>query len=140
MCYHNISDWDWDGKNSANNQPCQCALKSIILYHQWLSGKESTCQCRRRGFDPWVRETLWRKKWQPAAVFLPEKSHGWKSLVGYSLWGCKRVGQNLATKQQQQQAPLELKFLSTFHPSATDETVWLQQELVPGCSVKTQFL
>ena len=54
------------------------------------------------------------------------------SLVGYSLWGCKRVGQNLATKQQQQQAPLELKFLSTFHPSATDETVWLQQELVPG--------
>ena len=52
--------------------------------------------------------------------------------MGYSLWGCKRVGQNLATKQQQQQAPLELKFLSTFHPSATDETVWLQQELVPG--------
>ena len=20
----------------------------------WLSGKESACQCRRRGFDPWV--------------------------------------------------------------------------------------
>ena len=19
----------------------------------WLSGKESTCQCRRHGFDPW---------------------------------------------------------------------------------------
>ena len=27
----------------------------------WLSGKESACQCRRRGFDPWVK----RSKWQP---------------------------------------------------------------------------
>ena len=22
----------------------------------WLSGKESTCQCRRNGFDPWSRK------------------------------------------------------------------------------------
>ena len=22
----------------------------------WLSGKETTCQCRRLGFDPWVGE------------------------------------------------------------------------------------
>ena len=22
----------------------------------WFSGKESTCQCRRCGFDPWVRK------------------------------------------------------------------------------------
>ena len=22
----------------------------------WISGRESTCQCRRSGFDPWVRE------------------------------------------------------------------------------------
>ena len=29
----------------------------------------------------------WRRKWQPTPVFLPGKSHGWKSLVGYSLWG-----------------------------------------------------
>ena len=29
----------------------------------------------------------WRRKWQPTPVFLPEKSHGQKSLVGYSPWG-----------------------------------------------------
>ena len=29
------------------------------------------------------------------------KSHGQRSLVGYSPWGCKRVGQDSATKQQQ---------------------------------------
>ena len=41
------------------------------------------------GFDPWVRKILWRRKWQPTPVLLPGKSHGWKSLVGYSPWGRK---------------------------------------------------
>ena len=46
---------------------------------RWLSGKELTCQCRRRkryGFHPWVRKFPWRKKWQPTLLFLPWKSHG----------------------------------------------------------------
>ena len=37
----------------------------------WLSGKESACQSRKHGFDPWVRKILWRGKWQPTLVFLP---------------------------------------------------------------------
>ena len=56
---------------------------------QRLSGKESTCQRRRPGFDPWVRKIPWRRKWQPTPVFLPGKSHGQRSLAGYSPWGCK---------------------------------------------------
>ena len=31
----------------------------------------------------------WRRKWQPTPVLLPGKSHGRRSLVGYSPWGCK---------------------------------------------------
>ena len=31
----------------------------------------------------------WSRKWQPTPVFLPEKFHGQKSLVGYSPWSCK---------------------------------------------------
>ena len=27
----------------------------------------------------------------PTPVFLPGKSHGWRSLVGYSPWGCKEL-------------------------------------------------
>ena len=27
-----------------------------------LSGKESTCQCRRLSSDPWVRKIPWRRK------------------------------------------------------------------------------
>ena len=48
----------------------------------WLSGKESTCQCRRLGFDSWVWKIPWRRKWQPTLVFLPRKSHRHRSLVG----------------------------------------------------------
>ena len=51
--------------------------------------KESVCQCRRHGFDPWVRKIPWRRKWQPTPVFLPGKSHGQRSLEDYSPWGCK---------------------------------------------------
>ena len=46
-------------------------------------------QCRRPGFDPWVRKIPWRRKWQPTSVLLPGKFHGLRSLIGYSLWGCK---------------------------------------------------
>ena len=44
---------------------------------------------RRQGFDPWVRKIPWRRTWQPTPVLLPGKFHEQRSLVGYSLWGCK---------------------------------------------------
>ena len=56
---------------------------------RWLSGKESSYQCKRQGFDPWVRKIPWRRKWQPTPVFLPGQSHGQRSLEGYSPRGCK---------------------------------------------------
>ena len=64
----------------------------------WLNGKESTCQSRRRGFDPWVGKIPWRRKWQPTLIFLPGKSHGQRSLIAYSPRGYKSVRQDLATK------------------------------------------
>ena len=53
--------------------------------------KESTCQrrCWRCRFDPWVEKIPWRRKWLPTPVFLPGKSHGQKSLAGYSPWALK---------------------------------------------------
>ena len=32
-------------------------------------------------------EYIWRRQWQFTPVFLPGKSHGWRSLVGCSPWG-----------------------------------------------------
>ena len=31
--------------------------------------------------------SYWRRKWQPTPVLLPGKSHGRRSLIGYSPWG-----------------------------------------------------
>ena len=31
----------------------------------------------------------WRRQWHPTPVLLPGKSHGRRSLVDYSPWGCK---------------------------------------------------
>ena len=39
---------------------------------------------RRLGFYPWVGRIPRRRKWQLTPVFLPEKSYGQRSLVGYS--------------------------------------------------------
>ena len=33
------------------------------------------------------QEFAWRRQWHPTPVLLPGKSHGWRSLVGYSPWG-----------------------------------------------------
>ena len=46
-------------------------------------------RCGRPGFNPWVGKTPWRRKWQSALVLVPGKSHGQRSLVGYSPWGRK---------------------------------------------------
>ena len=64
---------------------------AVCLLPRWRSGEESTCQCRRHsrhGFNPWVGKIPWRGKWQATPVFLPGKSHGQRSLMGYSPWGC----------------------------------------------------
>jgi len=39
---------------------------------------------KRCGFDPWVGEMPWRRKWQSTPVFLPRESCGQRSLAGYS--------------------------------------------------------
>ena len=56
-----------------------------------LSGKEPTCQSKRCKFDPWVGKIPWRRKWQPTPVFLPGRSHGQRSLAGYSPQGLKEL-------------------------------------------------
>ena len=74
---------------------------------KWLSGKESTCQCRRRrrhGFDPWVRKIPWRRVWQPILVLLPRESHGQRSLAYCSPQGHTESDTTEVTKQQQQQS------------------------------------
>ena len=85
-------------------QPCSAALSSLDscschlcnLQKAWASpvayqvkkppAMNDTQRCK---FDPWVRKIPWRRKWQPAPVFLPGKFHVQRSLAGYSLNGHK---------------------------------------------------
>ena len=55
-------------------------------------GKELACQCRRwkrLSFNPWIGKIPWSRKWQHTPGFLPGKSHGQRSQVGYSPCGGK---------------------------------------------------
>ena len=84
-----------------------CRLEWRLIYRLWIvtllfskhfwwgfpagsDGKDSTCGSGDSGFYPWVRNRPWRRKWQPTPVFLPEKPHGQRSLVGYSPWGWQK--------------------------------------------------
>ena len=56
-------------------------------------GSNSIClQCKRPGFDPWVRKIPWRRKWLHTPVFLTGEFHEQRSLLDYSPWGCKESG------------------------------------------------
>ena len=47
------------------------------------------CSCFRQGIQ--------RRQWHPTPVLLPGKSHGRRSLVGCSPWGCEESGHDWAT-------------------------------------------
>ena len=53
----------------------------------------------------------WRRKWQPTPVLFPGKSHGQRSLAGYSPWG-RRVRHALVIRP----SPLPLLLSWHFHP------------------------
>ena len=55
----------------------------------WLRQWERILQCRRPRFNHWVGKIPWRREWQPTPGFLPGKSHGQRSQVGYSPWAGK---------------------------------------------------
>ena len=70
------------GSESSQNEGIRNIIHSFCTYllsiyyvpgglPWWFSGKESSRQCRRHRFDPWVEKIPWRRKWQPTPVFLP---------------------------------------------------------------------
>ena len=64
------------------------------------SGKEPSCQHKRRGFDPWVGKIPCKRAWQSTPVFLPGESHGQRSLAGYSPKGPKELDMSEVTELQ----------------------------------------
>ena len=68
--------------------PWSCNLN---VFPRCYSGKELAGHAKC-GFYPCIGNILWSRKWQPAPVFLPGKSHGRRNLAGYSPGGHKELG------------------------------------------------
>ena len=76
-------------------------VKGGLGLPQGLSGKESACNAGDAegvGSIP-AGKVPWRRKWQPTPVVLPAKSHGQRSLTGYSPWGRQEADNTEATEQ-----------------------------------------
>ena len=74
-----------------------CIFEYLLGFPGGSGGLRIRLQCRRPRFNGWVEETSWRRKWRPTPIFLPGKTHGQRSLAGYSPQGHKELD-NLATK------------------------------------------
>ena len=61
-------------------------------------GKESACQCRRPGFNPWVKKIPGERNGNPLQYSCLENPHGKRNLAGYNPWSYQRAGLDLATK------------------------------------------
>ena len=69
-------------------------LRRALILQQtawWLRWEGVRLQCRRPGFNAWVRKIPWRREWPPTPVLLPGEFHGQRSLVGYSPWDCENT-------------------------------------------------
>ena len=73
-------------------------------------------------FDPWLRKIPWKRAWQPIPEFLPGESHGQRSLLGYSPWGCKELDTTEATwcfwtvvLEKTLESPLDCKEIQPVH-------------------------
>ena len=72
---------------------------SVIEESAWVRSLDGEDLLERRhGFDPQMGKIFWRREWLPTLVFLPGKSFGQRSLVGYSPWD-RRVGHDWATNK-----------------------------------------
>ena len=62
------------------------AFYYAFLRHFWLLCAKSVYLAQLE-ILPLPTLSFWRRRWHPAPVLLPGKSHGRRSLVGYSPWG-----------------------------------------------------
>ena len=77
--------------NNSNNDNSKDDVSGRLP--RWLSGKEPACQCRRCGFDPWVREDPLEEFGNLSSI-LPWKIPWVEESGGLKSIGSERVGQD----------------------------------------------
>ena len=76
-----VTDCVFLGSKITADGDCSHEIKRRLLH-----GRKATTN-----LDSALKSRDRRRKWQPTLVFLPGKSHGQRSLVGCSPWGCKEL-------------------------------------------------
>ena len=80
---------------ACHSRPFLCLLCSFLFsshtvifegFPGGLDGKVSACNAGDQGSIPGSGRSPWRRKWQSTPALLPGKSHGGRSLIGYSPW------------------------------------------------------
>ena len=66
----------------------ECTL-CIYSFPSWFPGGSDSKASNAR--DPGLGRSPGEGNGNPTPVLLPRKFHGWRSLVGYSPWGCKEL-------------------------------------------------
>ena len=84
-----VSGKEVEVKMGKKKKTCKGDFHLVVFMSFGSDGKESACSVRDPRSIPGSRRFLgWRGR-LPTPVFLPEKSHGQRSLAGYSPWGRK---------------------------------------------------
>ena len=107
---------------------------SIFGHNHWYSASLVAQSVKNlpAGQETYVRSLGWeslgsiprRRKWQTTPVFLPGESHGQRSLVGCSPWGCKASGMT------EQLTPHW--YSATIHPASSEDVPEGRLRVVPS--------
>ena len=80
-------------KTSSNKHWWWCGEKRTLLHCWWdcqlVQPLQKTMEVPHEIKNRDTIWSSWRRQWHPTPVLLPGKSHGWRSLVGCSPWGCE---------------------------------------------------
>ena len=84
----------WEREISQGGRNVKVTMQgNMQKYHQDFpggsDGEASAYNAGGPGSNAWVGKISWRRKWHPTPALLPGKSHGRRSLVGYSPRGRK---------------------------------------------------
>ena len=93
----------WEmGSSNTHIKSCRDKVDSITNYSYTAGSavKNPPANAGDLGSSSWVVKIPWTRKWQPTPVFMPGKSHGQWSLVGYGPRGCKRIRHKLVTNNK----------------------------------------
>ena len=87
----------WNNRVSQKHTTFWVEATDLVGFPSDSDGKSIYLQCRRPGFDPWVRKIPWRRKWQPTPSTVAWKIPWMEETGGLESMQSQRVRHDWAT-------------------------------------------